>query len=176
MNRSRVLHCSSLVLGAFAQQVAEAAAGITKYRRCQHHRHKRVLGVMAIAIVAISVSSLRAHHSFAAEFDANKPITLKGTVVKMDWVNPHSWIHLDVKNPDGTVTRWMIEGGTPNTLVRRGFTKNSLLPGTEITIEGYQAKNGANRANGADLILPDGKRLFMGSSGTGAPKDPEAGK
>jgi hypothetical protein len=94
----------------------------------------------------------------------------------MDWVNPHSWIHLDVKNPDGTVTRWMIEGGTPNTLVRRGFTKNSLAPGTEITIEGYQAKNGANRANGADLILPDGKRLFMGSSGTGAPKDPEAGK
>jgi uncharacterized protein DUF6152 len=132
--------------------------------------------VLAIAIAAISVASLRAHHSFAAEFDANKPITLKGTVVKMDWVNPHSWIHLDVKNPDGTVTRWMIEGGTPNTLIRRGFTKNSLAPGTEITIEGYQAKNGANRANGADLILPDGKRLFMGSSGTGAPKDPEAGK
>jgi hypothetical protein len=132
--------------------------------------------VLATAIVALSVSSLRAHHSFAAEFDANKPVTLKGTVVKMDWVNPHSWIHLDVKNSDGTVTRWMIEGGTPNTLVRRGFTKASLQPGTEITIEGYQAKNGANRANGADLILPDGKRLFMGSSGTGAPKDPEADK
>jgi hypothetical protein len=132
--------------------------------------------VLAIVIVAVSVASLRAHHSFAAEFDANKPVTLKGTVVKMDWVNPHSWIHLDVKNPDGTVTRWMIEGGTPNTLVRRGFTKASLQPGTEITVEGYQAKNGANRANGADLILPDGKRLFMGSSGTGAPKDPEAEK
>jgi hypothetical protein len=133
--------------------------------------------VLVTVIVALSVSpSLRAHHSFAAEFDANRPVTLKGTVVKMDWVNPHSWIHLDVKNPDGTVTRWMIEGGTPNTLVRRGFTKASLQPGTEITIEGYQAKNGANRANGADLILPDGKRLFMGSSGTGAPKDPEADK
>jgi hypothetical protein len=98
-------------------------------------------------------------------------VTLKGTVVKMDWVNPHTWIHLDVKNPDGTVTRWMIEGGTPNTLVRRGFTKASLQAGTEVTIEGYQAKNGANRANGADMILPNGKRLFLGSSGTGAPKD-----
>jgi hypothetical protein len=128
--------------------------------------------VLAIAIVAISVSSLHAHHSFAAEFDANKPITLKGTVVKMDWVNPHSWIHLAVKNPDGTVTRWMIEGGTPNTLIRRGFTKNSLRPGTEITIEGYQAKNAANRANGADLLLHDGMRLFIGTSGTGAPKVP----
>ena len=123
-------------------------------------------------IVAVSVSSpLPAHHSFAAEFDANQPVTLKGTVVKMDWVNPHTWIHLDVKNPDGTVTRWMIEGGTPNTLVRRGFTKKSVEAGTEITIQGYRAKNGANRANGADMILPNGKRLFLGSSGTGAPKD-----
>ena len=128
--------------------------------------------VLATVIVALSASSaVGAHHSFAAEFDANKPVTLKGTVVKMDWVNPHTWIHLDVKNPDGSVTRWMIEGGTPNTLVRRGFTKASLQAGTEVTIEGYQAKNGANRANGADLILPNGKRLFLGSSGTGAPKD-----
>ena len=134
--------------------------------------------VLVTVIVALSVSSsVRAHHSFAAEFDANQPVTLKGTVVKMDWVNPHTWIHLDVKNPDGTVTRWMIEGGTPNTLVRRGFTKKSLEAGTEITIEGYRAKNGANRANGADMILPDGKRLFLGSSGTGAPKEaPETQK
>ena len=134
--------------------------------------------VFVVLIFAVSVSSsLRAHHSFAAEFDANQPVTLKGTVVKMDWVNPHTWIHLDVKNPDGTVTRWMIEGGTPNTLVRRGFTKKSLEAGTEITIQGYRAKNGANRANGADMILPDGKRLFLGSSGTGAPSDgPDAGQ
>jgi len=129
--------------------------------------------VVATMIVAVSVASasLRAHHSFAAEFDANQPVTLKGTVTKMEWINPHTWMHLDVKNPDGTVTKWMIEGGTPNTLVRRGFTKASLLPGTEVTIEGYRAKNGANRANGADMILSNGQRLFMGSSGTGAPKD-----
>ncbi len=112
-----------------------------------------------------------AHHSFSAEYDAKQPITLKGTVIKMEWINPHSWIHINVKNPDGTTTEWMIESGTPNTLVRRGFTKQSLLPGTEITVEGFRAKNGANRANGADLILADGKRLFLGSSGTGAPKD-----
>ena len=130
----------------------------------------RVLLVAIIAVFSVS-PSLRAHHSFAAEFDGNQPVTLKGTVVQMDWVNPHTWIHLDVRNPDGTVTRWMVEGGTPNTLVRRGFTKKSLETGTEVTIHGYRAKNGANRANGADMILPDGKRLFMGSSGTGAPQD-----
>ena len=136
---------------------------------------RHVCFVLLLA-AASAPAALHAHHSFAAEFDANQPITLKGTVVRMDWINPHSWIHLDVKNQDGTVTRWMVEGGTPNTLVRRGFTKTSLQPGTEITIEGFRAKNGANRANGADLILPDGRRLFMGSSGTGAPRDPEAGK
>jgi hypothetical protein len=130
----------------------------------------RVVFIALFFVLGVS-SSLRAHHSFAAEFDANQPVTLKGTVVKMDWVNPHTWIHLDVKNPDGTVTRWMIEGGTPNTLVRRGFTKKSLEAGTEITIQGYRAKNGAHRANGPDLILPDGKRLFLGSSGTGTPGD-----
>ena len=131
----------------------------------------RFVAATMIVVAGLASSSLRAHHSFAAEFDANQPVTLKGTVTKMEWINPHTWMHLDVKNADGTVTKWMIEGGTPNTLVRRGFTKASLLPGTEITIEGYRAKNGANRANGADMILSNGQRLFLGSSGTGAPKD-----
>ncbi len=112
-----------------------------------------------------------AHHSFAAEFDANAPVTLHGTITKMEWINPHSWLHIDVKNPDGTVTEWMVEGGTPNTLFRRGFTRDAVKAGMEITVEGYRAKNGANRANGRDLILKDGRRLFMGSSGTGAPID-----
>jgi hypothetical protein len=112
-----------------------------------------------------------AHHAFAAEFDAKKPVRLQGTVTKVEWVNPHAWIHVDVKKADGTVEQWMIEGGTPNTLFRRGFTKNSLLPGTVIVIDGYQAKDGSLRANGRDLTLPDGRKLFLGSSGTGAPRD-----
>jgi hypothetical protein len=125
----------------------------------------------AAAGLLLAATTVRAHHSFAAEFDANQPVTLRGTVTQMDWVNPHSWIHLDVKNDDGTVTKWMIEGGTPNTLFRRGFTKDSLKAGVEIIVEGYKAKNGAKRANGRDLMFPDGRRLFLGSSGTGAPGD-----
>ena len=128
--------------------------------------------IAAGALVVIGTAGVAsAHHSFAAEFDANAPVTLKGTITKMEWINPHSWIHIDVKNPDGTVTEWMIEGGTPNTLFRRGFTREAVKAGMEITVEGYRAKNGTNRANGRDLILKDGKRLFMGSSGTGAPID-----
>jgi hypothetical protein len=131
-------------------------------------------GKTLIAFVVFAAALARpafAHHSFAAEFDANAPVVLKGTITKMEWINPHSWIHVDVKNSDGTVTEWMVEGGTPNTLFRRGFTRESVKAGMEITVEGYRAKNGANRANGRDLILADGRRLFMGSSGTGAPID-----
>ena len=116
-------------------------------------------------------AAVSAHHSFAAEFDSAKPIQLKGTVARVEWINPHTWIHIDVKEPDGKVTRWMIEGGTPNTLLRRGLTRDTLPAGTEIMVDGYRAKNGSNRANGRDLQFADGRRLFMGSSGTGAPRD-----
>jgi hypothetical protein len=105
-----------------------------------------------------------AHHAFAAEFDADKPIKFKGTVTKMEWINPHAWIHVDVKGEDGTVTSWMIEAAAPNALLRRGWTKNSLLAGTEIVIEGYQAKDGANRGNGSVITFTDGRKLFVGSA------------
>lgn len=132
----------------------------------------RTIGALASALLfAAAASSASAHHSFAAEFDANQPVTLKGTITKMEWINPHSWLHIDVKNDDGTVTPWMIEGATPNTLLRRGFTRDAVKAGTAITIVGYRAKNGAHRANGRDLVLPDGSRLFMASPGTGAPDE-----
>ena len=133
--------------------------------------HHIVSACSAALLLALYAGGASAHHSFAAEFDANKPVTLHGTIVKMEWINPHAWLHIDVKKDDGTVERWMIEGGTPNTLIRRGFTKGAVTEGMEITVEGFQAKNGKLRANGRDLVLPDGKRLFMGSSGTGAPRD-----
>lgn len=127
--------------------------------------------ILAGAWMVAAGTSIRAHHAFSAEFDGNRPITLRGTVIKMDWVNPHSWITMDVKRPNGKVERWEVEAGAPNAMFRRGFRKNSLPPGTEIVIEGYQAKSGKNMANGRDITFPDGKKLFMGSSGTGAPRD-----
>jgi DNA/RNA endonuclease YhcR with UshA esterase domain len=124
-------------------------------------------------IFAGAARTAAAHHSFAAEFDADQPVTLNGTITRMEWINPHSWLHVDVRNEDGTVTPWMVEGGTPNTLLRRGFTMDNVKAGTEITVTGYRARNGSNRANGADLVLPDGTRLFMGSRATGAPGEEE---
>jgi len=129
------------------------------------------LVVLAVAGLLLYAAPASAHHAFAAEFDAKKPVRLQGVVTKVEWVNPHAWIHVDVKKPDGAVEKWMIEGGTPNTLFRRGITKNSLVPGAVIVIDGYQAKDGSLRANGRDLTFPDGRKLFLGSSGTGAPKD-----
>jgi hypothetical protein len=132
---------------------------------------KKLVLVITGACFLLNVTKLAAHHSFAAEFDAHRPVKLRGIVTKMEWINPHAWIHLDVKGPDGKVVTWMVEAGTPNTLFRRGFTKNSLAPGTEIIVDGYQAKDGSNKANGRDVTFPDGRKLFLGTSGTGAPDD-----
>ena len=133
---------------------------------------KRLGFVVAIAGMLMAALPLPAHHAFTAEFDSNKPVKLRGTVTKIEMVNPHSWIHVAVKNPDGTTTEWMIEGGSPNALVRHGFTKSSLPVGTEVIFEGFQAKDGSNRANGRDITFPDGRKLFLGSSGPeGPPED-----
>jgi hypothetical protein len=139
-------------------------------------RTKTTLIGAAVVLVAASAVPVLAHHAFNAEFDANKPVKFQGTVTKMLWVNPHAWIYVDVKKPDGTVEEWMIETGTPNTLLRRGLTKEALKAGTQITVDGYQSKDGSLRANGRDLTLPNGQTLFLGSSGTGAPDEIPAKK
>ena len=125
--------------------------------------------LLIVGALLVGASTVSAHHAFAAEFDASRPVNFKATVKKVEWVNPHVWIHVDVKRPDGSIEAWAIEGGTPNVLFRRGVTRQSLPAGTEVVVDGYRAKDGTRRANGRDLTLADGRKLFLGSSGIGAP-------
>jgi hypothetical protein len=130
----------------------------------------------AIGFAMLAALPVAAHHAFSAEFDATRPVRLRGTVTRMEWINPHSWIHLDVVAEDGTLQSWMIEAGPPGALVRRGWNRDSVVAGTEVLVEGYRALDGSNRANGRDVTFPDGRRLFAGSADTGAPidgRDPE---
>ena len=133
--------------------------------------NNRVGPIAALAGLLLAAVPVAAHHAFAAEFDSNKPVKLQGTVAKIEMVNPHSWIYIDVKNADGSTTQWMVESGSPNVLIRKGFTKDTLPKGTEVIFEGFQAKDGSFRANGRDIVLPGGKKLSLGSSGDTPTKD-----
>src|SRR5438128_5760050 len=134
----------------------------------------RILPTLAaLAALALAATPLLAHHAFSAEFDANKQVILKGNITKMEWINPHAWLHIDVKDADGKVTAWDIELGPPNALIKRGWNSSSVPVGQAVVVEGYQSKDGAKRANGREVTLPDGKKLFAGSPGTGAPGDPK---
>jgi len=119
----------------------------------------------------LATAPVVAHHAFSAEFDASRPVALRGKITRMEWINPHAWLHLEVTKEDGTVENWMIEAGPPGALIRRGWSRESVMPGIEVLVEGYQAIDGDFRANGRDVTFPDGRRLFAGSSGTGAPLD-----
>jgi hypothetical protein len=140
-------------------------------------RTERCIAAAGLGLLAaLTATPVVAHHAFNSEFDAKRPVKFKGTVTKMVWVNPHAWIYVEVKKADGSVDEWMVEAGTPNTLLRRGLTRQALPIGTEITVDGYQSKDGSLRANGRDLTLPNGQTLFIGSSGTGAPTDEKTRK
>ena len=132
-------------------------------------RKLSILSVAGAGLLLATALPVLAHHAFSAEFDANSPVELKGTVTRMEWINPHSWIHIDVVNEDGEIESWMIEGGAPNAILRRGFTADSLKAGTVIMVEGYQARDGSMRANGRDITFEDGTKLFVGAGSRGAP-------
>ena len=129
------------------------------------------LGASLLAAVLLLLPDLYGHHAFSSEFDAERPVRLRGRITKMEWINPHAWMHIEVTTDDGRTEDWMVEAGPPGALVRRGWRKDSVKPGVEVLVEGYRAIDGSNKANGRDVTLPDGTRLFAGSSGTGAPYD-----
>jgi Family of unknown function (DUF6152) len=132
----------------------------------------RRVAALGLFLLAAAAAPAVAHHAFGGEFDPNRPVLLQGPITKLEWVNPHAWIHIEVTGPDGSKKEWMVEGGTPNTLLRRGITRDSLKIGTVIIVDGYQARDhSVLRANGRNITFPDGRKLFLGSSGTGAPKD-----
>lgn len=141
---------------------------------------KKIITAAGLTLTAALTTTLstqvNAHHAFGAEFDANSPLTLRGAVTRIEWVNPHAWFHIEVTKEDGTKEAWRIEGGTPNTLLRRGIHKRSIAIGTAIVVDGYQAKDRSNSANGRNITLADGTKMFMGSSGTGAPEDGAEGQ
>ena len=132
-------------------------------------RMTAMVAAVVVALLGVGTTA-HAHHAFAAEFDANRPVRLKGVLTRIEWTNPHAWFHVEVTKPDGTVETWQVEAGSPNALFRRGITRDTMKVDVEVVVEGYQAKNGTLRANGRDISLLDGRNFFMGSAGTGAPE------